>query len=232
MLPQIYETNSDPHQYTTFLKSSGTSGPATAFVLTMPGTNYETAFRTFRKRFQEFTTVEWDDRVKAFERVGRGSGSRGSTGDSWRGAPKVRLDFKDMPFIYRLPVLGEPRGVMPPVAGEFNLNYPVQSVEQGGQQHTVDEEEEDEDERPRNGRGRRRTAVDNSQVSSNASTIEDEKLSQGAQVNSDVVMQDGSNDTYQNSQVPAYNTFDLAMHDASNNSVQSGPSGAYYNYAG
>lgn len=126
---QIYESNTLPPTYALNLAFAGTSLLPSNNVLAAIGSNFPTAFRTFKVCFREKTGVEWDDRVTAaVERAkaakrqrGQGTGSpegteRGrpvsETSDMSRSKEQEEVEFDKRPFVYHPPLYGA-RGLLP-----------------------------------------------------------------------------------------------------------------------
>lgn len=126
-MEQIYESNADPHTFATHVKASGT-GKQTQNLTPVPmGSNYATAFRSFRTEFQNRTHVAWDMRFAVFEKPRVRDISVGTTADTAidgiNDGPKdetpeqkekrIQQEWVNMPFTYTPPPSKAPRGEMP-----------------------------------------------------------------------------------------------------------------------
>lgn len=96
---RLFESHSVPKTYATHLRYVKPKTLPISEILVPAGTDFEVAFKAFRKTFMDKTNVEWENRWK--ERVKRGPGE---------GVEVIEDGGK--PFLWVRPREGEPRGLM------------------------------------------------------------------------------------------------------------------------
>lgn len=160
----MYESNSHPHTYATHVKQAGTLIAPSSKVEAVLGSNYPTAFRVFKKVFQDKSGIAWTERftecataqaarearaassINALKesRAKRASAKGKGAAEEKRG--KEVLGWDERPFIYRLPAEGLPRGAMPEGAAQLGgTRVAVQSIEGGFQGRGVKVEEKEQE---------------------------------------------------------------------------------------